>query len=258
MPALTGQVGRMILFASREGLRKTFVFSTIVLEILFDAISMVAFLLMTSLAFVFPDGYRHLSIVIASVTLLLLIGLRLVLYFQSNLEEFGRRRLRDRWPGVYVGVKKFIRSFAKGIESLRSSQHFFGALLMSFAGWASHMLVVYFLLRAFGYSLPIGAAASVMIINTLALMIPVTPGNAGTFEVAVSTSLAAFSVARSDAVLFAVALHLLDLLPMVTLGIGFVRSEKAALKKIKTENVDKSFLDEVGAEEVAFEEEPGR
>ncbi|MEE8576934.1 MAG: lysylphosphatidylglycerol synthase transmembrane domain-containing protein, partial [candidate division Zixibacteria bacterium] len=40
MPALTGQVGRLFLFARTEGLRKTFVFSTIVLEVLFDAISL--------------------------------------------------------------------------------------------------------------------------------------------------------------------------------------------------------------------------
>lgn len=244
MPVLTGQVGRVILFARREGLRKTFVFSTIVLEMLFDAISLVAFLMLTSLAFVFPDGYRYVSIVMASVTLVLLIGLYLILNYQARLQDFGRRRLRDRWPGVYVGVKKFIRSFTTGIESLRSSQHFFGSLALSFVGWSSHMLVVYFLLKSFGYSLPVAAAASVMIINTIALMVPVTPANAGTFEVAVSTSLAAFSVARSDAVLFAVALHVLDLLPIVTMGIGFLRSEKVSIQKIKAENVDRSFLDE--------------
>ncbi|MFH1686784.1 MAG: lysylphosphatidylglycerol synthase transmembrane domain-containing protein [bacterium] len=255
MPALTGQVGRMILFARREGLRKTFVFSTIILEILFDAISLVVLLLATSVAFVFPDEYRYMSYVIASVTLAVLIGLYLMLHYQTGLEDFGRRRLRDRWPGMHVAFKKFIRSFTKGIESLRSSQHFFGSLFLSFLSWTAHMLVVYFLLKSFGYSLPIAAAASVVIINTLALMVPVTPANAGTFEVAVSTSLAAFSVARSDAVLFAVALHILDLLPIVALGLGFVRSERAAIKQIKSENVDKSFLDEINDESVAYEGE---
>jgi len=40
MPVLTGQVGRMILFARKTGLRKTFIFSNIVLEVLFDAVSL--------------------------------------------------------------------------------------------------------------------------------------------------------------------------------------------------------------------------
>lgn len=235
MPALTGQVGRMILFSRYEGLRKTFVFSTIVLEVLFDAVSLVVFLLLTSLAFAFPERYRTVSIVIASLTLAALILLYLILSYRRQLEDLGRRQLRDRWPGTYVTITKFIRSFTKGIEALRSTPHIFGSLALSLFIWATHVLVIYFLLMSFGYELPLAAAASVMIINTIALMIPITPGNAGTFEVAVSTALAAFSVGRSDAVLLAVALHLLDLLPVVTLGAGFLRAEKDSIRRLKSE-----------------------
>jgi len=64
MPALTGQVGRIILFARKEGLRKTFVFSSIVLEVLFDAVSLLILLMMTSLACAFPERYRSAGIVV--------------------------------------------------------------------------------------------------------------------------------------------------------------------------------------------------
>lgn len=255
MPALTGQVGRMILFSRKEGLRKTFIFSTIVLEVIFDAISLVAFLLLTSLAFAFPDGYQYLSIVIASITLVVLALLYLVLNFREKLEGVGRRRLRDRWPGTYVTLIKFIRSFTKGMRALRSTQHFLGSLLLSLVNWAAHMLVVYFLLISFGYDLPLGAAASVMIINTLALLIPVTPGNAGTFEVAVSTSLVAFSVVRSDAVLLAVVLHLIDLLPIFSLGVGVLSAEKVSIRQIKEQHQEDTILSQVSEEGVLIEEE---
>ncbi len=249
MPALTGQIGRMILFSRYEGLRKTFVFSTIVLEVLFDAVSLVVFLLLTSLAFVFPEQYRSLSIVVASLTLLVLILLYLILHYRVQLESVGRRRLRDRWPGTYVTLTKFIRSFTKGIETLRSTQHSCVALALSFLVWISHVLVIHFLLLSFGYKLPLVAAASVMIINTLALMIPITPGNAGTFEVAVSASLMAFSVGRSDAVLLAVALHMLDLLPVITLGAGFLRAEKDSIRRLKDRDQSDAFNDDSDAEE---------
>ena len=255
MPALTGQVGRMFLFARREGMRKTFVFSTIVLEIMFDAMSLVGFLLLTSVAFVFPEKYRYLSIVLAVVTTSGMILLYLILRYQAQLEEHGRRRLRHRWPGFYIGIKKFIRSFTKGMEALRSSQQFFGSLLYSMVSWLAHMLVVWFLLKSFGYNLPLAAAASVMIINTLALMIPITPGNAGTFEVAVSTSLAAFSVGRTDAVLFAVALHLIDLLPILVMGAAFLQAEKVTLKELKSGHEETSILDEVSEEGVLVQED---
>jgi uncharacterized protein (TIRG00374 family) len=257
MPALTGQVGRMILFARQAGLRRTFVFSTIVLEIVYDAIGLVTFLVLTSLYFAFPRDYRSLSMVISIVTVVAIILLYVILTFRARLEDYGRRRLRDRWPSTYIALKKTIRSFAKGIETMRSSQHVIKSLVYTLVLWMVHALVIYFLLRAFGYHLPLAAAASVMIINTLALMIPITPGNAGTFEVAVSTALTAFAVGRSDAVLFAVALHLLDLLPLATLGMAMLRSQRASLKKFEQEHGRRTILDEVSEDGILVEEGEG-
>ncbi|MBU8934668.1 MAG: flippase-like domain-containing protein [candidate division Zixibacteria bacterium] len=255
MPALTGQLGRVILFARKEGLRKTFVFSTIVLEILFDAITLVLFLLLTSLAFAFPDEYRSLSWVVAGITLALLAGLYVFLHYSRALEDLGRRCFRERRPGLYIGLKKFIRSFCKGIELLRSSQHLAGSLCISLVFWTTHMLVVYFLFKAFGFGLPIAAAAAVMIINTIALMVPITPGNAGTFEVAVSTSLVAFSVGRSDAVMFALALHIIDIIPMWIFGLAFLRSERMSLQEIQKEHQDEELIDHISEDGVLLDRE---
>lgn len=255
MPALTGQVGRLFLFSRAEGLRKTFIFSTIVLEVLFDSISLIFILVLVSLAFVFPAEYRSIGYIISAVVAVVLVLLYLMLHYQRQLEDMGRNRLRDRWPSFYVGLRKFIRSFSQGINLLRSSQHFIGSLIYSLFSWLAHTLVVYYLLLSFGFDLPIVAAASVMIINTLALMIPVTPGNAGTFEVAVSTSLAAFSVGRTDAVLFAIALHLLDLLPIAVLGLIFLRSERVSLAEIKSKHGDEDIFDRVSEEGTLVEDE---
>ena len=248
MPALTGQVGRIFLFANKEDLRKTFVFSTIVLELLFDAMSLVVLLLFTSLAFTFPSEYRVIGFITTAATVMVLVSLYLILNFQSSLEEFGRRRFRSRWPGVYITVMKFIRSFVKGVALLRSSQHLFGSLLFSVGSWISHLLVVYFLFVAFGFGLPFATAAVLMLINQVAVMVPITPGNAGTFEVVVSTSLAAFSIGRSDAVLFALALHMLDLLPVFVLGFIFMRQEKALIRRIKEQHQDEIIFDKLSEE----------
>ncbi|MFQ6007360.1 MAG: lysylphosphatidylglycerol synthase transmembrane domain-containing protein [Candidatus Zixiibacteriota bacterium] len=255
MPALTGQVGRMFLFAKKESLRKTFIFSTMVLEILFDAISLIVFLLLTSLAFTYPHEYRSVGIILSAVTVSVMAVLYLTLHFQNRLEEFGRRHFRDRRPSLYITVKKFLRSFTKGIELLRSSQHLVGSLVFSLLSWTFHMLVIYFLFRSFGLSLPLASAAVVMIINTLALVIPITPGNAGTFEVAVTASLAAFSVKHSDAVLFALALHLLDILPTYLLGSVFLHSERVSIREIKTRHEDEIILDRLSEEGVLLEKE---
>ncbi len=255
MPALTGQVGRMFLFSRKEQLKKTIVFSTIVLEILFDALSLIVIVLIASLAFAFPPEYRSLSVIFSLVTVLGLAFLYWFINKQDHLEELSRRYLRGRWPSVYIVIKKFVRSFTKGIELLKSTHHFSRSMLYSIVSWMSHTLVVYFLFKSFGLGLPFASAALVMVINTIAMMIPITPGNAGTFEVAVSTTLFAFSVPRSDAVLFALALHLLDLLPIFIFGFLFVHLEKVSISEIRDKQSEHTILDEVSEDGVVLEQE---
>jgi uncharacterized protein (TIRG00374 family) len=255
MPALTGQVGRMILFARKANLRKTFIFSTIVLEILFDASSLIVFLLVTSLAFAFPSEYRQVSFIIMAVTLLVVALLYLMLHYQHALENLGAKIFRAKRPNIYVGFKKFIRSFTKGIEMLRSSQHMLGSMGYSLFSWLFHAFSVYFLFMAFGLELPFAVATAVMIINTIVLMVPITPGNAGTFEIAVSTSLSAFAVGRSDAVLFALALHIIDFLPIFALGMTYIHYQKISVKDIRRTHGDEDLFDNISEEGTLIEEE---
>jgi uncharacterized protein (TIRG00374 family) len=256
MPALTGQVGRLLLFAKKEKMSKTYVFSTIVIEILFDSITMLFFIFFLSMAsFVIPPEYRSVSYIIAVATAALFALLYLILHFQEAIGRVGRKVMRGRWPGLYITLKKFSYSFTRGIEMLRSSQYFLRTLLLSFGSWVSHVFVIYFLIKSFGLDLPLISAVVIMVINTVALMIPITPGNAGTFELAVVAALMAFKIAKSDAVLFALALHMLDLIPIFLMGWFFFRAEKMTLKEIEAEGEKEEFLGQVDTPEPVIGED---
>lgn len=263
MPALTGQVGRMFLFNRQIGLRKTFVFSTIVLEVLFDAISLIVILAATSVMFEFPEQYKELSFIIVGATIVGLILLWLILMWQQRLERFGRRRLRSRWPGTYIVLLKFLRSFVKGINLLKSTEHFTASLLYSVGSWVAHILVMFFLLHSFGLELGWTVAAGVMIIASIALMVPITPGNAGTFELVISQALVilaessalAVTISKTDAVLIAFALHLVDLLPITLLGLTYVHFQKMSLRDIKRAHEKERLLDKISEDGTLIEEE---
>jgi uncharacterized protein (TIRG00374 family) len=202
--------------------------------VLFDAISLLIFIVTLSAAsFAFPAEYRKIGFIIAFATVGLLIGLYLILHYEEPIGQIGKKLLRGRWPGVYITLKKFSRSFTKGIEMLKSSQYFIKTLFYSLASWVSHILVIYYLFKAFGLKLPILAATVVMVVNTIALMIPITPGNAGTFELAVVASLLAFKTVKSDAVLFALALHIIDLIPIFVMGSLFIFTKRVTIKEMK-------------------------
>ena len=256
MPALTGQLGRIFLFSRKENLKKSFVFSSIVLEVLFDAISLVLVIVLTSMIWPFPQAQRLYGFIIAGVTMIAVAGLYLMLIFENRLHDISRRHLRHRWPGVFITVKKFLRSFTGGINLLRQSQHVIGSMAYSLIAWLTHLLAIFCLFKSFGLGLSLWAAAVIMIVNTIVLMVPITPGNAGTFELAVSSSLLAFSVVRSDAVLFALALHILDFLPMLVLGASFLFLERRELREIREKHRDEAIFDLITEEGTFVEEGP--
>jgi uncharacterized protein (TIRG00374 family) len=256
LPALTGQVGRLLLFSKKENLSKSYIFSTIVIEVLFDSISLLIFILILStVSFVLPPEYSSVSYVIAFATISLFVLLYLILHFKDEIGSVGRRLMRGRWPGLYITLKKFSYSFTRGIDLLRSSHYFFRTLLFSLLAWAAHVLVIYYLFKSFGFDLPLVSAILVMVINTLALLIPITPGNAGTFELVVVAALLAFGIVKSDAVLFALALHILDLLPIFTMGMFFFHSERLSIKEIEAEGEKEELLGQVEVPEMATEKD---
>ncbi len=67
--------------------------------------------------------------------------------------------------------------------------------------------------------------------------------------------LAAFSVGRSDAVLFALALHLMDLLPPFGFGYLFLHVEKLSLREIKAVRQEEALIIDRIDEDGAYIEE---
>jgi len=249
MPALTGQVGRVMLFAKKANLTKSYVFSTVLVEVLFDAMSLLFIIFLLSMASItkFPEEYRSASYIITIATVSIFALLYLVLTFKDKIGSWGKKTIRPRWPGFYITIKKFALSFTQGISLLKSTKYFMRTLFLSLAGWFFHIIAVYYLFYSFGFELQsfLITAMIIMVINTLALMIPITPGNAGTFEIAVVAPLVAFGIAKSDAVLFALALHIADFVPIFVMGFMFLKREKTSLKEIQEESEHEEIMENV-------------
>ena len=60
---------------------------------------------------------------------------------------------------------------------------------------------------------------------------------------------------KSDAVLFALALHLADFIPIFVMGSFFLRSEKVTIDEIKKEGAEEEILDRMAAPELAADED---
>ena len=232
LPALTGQAGRVLLFSKKGNFSKTYAFSTIFLEVVLDGAGLMSLMLIASSVFVFPEDYRFVSYIIAGATTLVLILFYCSLHFQKNLEDFSHRKIRPRSRKAYLVVRKFLRSFNDGISVIKSTDKLFSISLSTIASWICQVGAVYFLFHMFNFDLPFWAAVVVIIVNYLALMVPITPGNIGSFQLAVVASLKMFSVPKTEGVLFSVLLYIVDMLPMVIFAIFFIFREQFSISEI--------------------------
>ena len=207
LPFLAGVAIRLWLLARRVKVTKTFAFSTMLLEVLFDAFSLIVFMYAASFIFRFPESFVRIESIIFGGVIFFFALFYLSLLHRKwffGLPEQFLGRLPER---VRARLGRLFSSFTAGLSSLRSTRHLVFVVLFSLASWTAQAGVIYCLNFTFGYSLPPYAAVLVMIINTVAIMIPITPGNIGIFQLATLFSLGLFGISKEEALSFGIILH---------------------------------------------------
>ncbi len=233
LPFLAGVAIRLWLLSRRVKVPKTFAFSTMVLEVLFDAFSLIIFMYAASIIFRFPESFIRIESIIFGGVIFFFS-----LFYLSLLHRKWFFGLPEKFLGglpekVRAKLGRLFSSFTAGLSSLRSTRHLVFVVLFSLASWTAQAGVIYCLNFAFGYSLSPYAAVLVMIINTVAIMIPITPGNIGIFQLATLFSLGLFGISKEEALLFGIVLHFFDILPAVVLGSYYMVREHLSVQELE-------------------------
>jgi hypothetical protein len=218
-PAGTGTALRVLLLSRSEGVSKTSGASTVVLETLLDAFSLVLFMAVASAALVLPDwlqrGRTYGAVVITALLGLLILSVVLRDRVSRRVERL-ESKMSERW---HARVLHLWTHFQHGVSSMRSVKHLSLALVASVASWLGQLAVISLLLYSFGFVLPSGAALVLMVVNTLLFIIPVTPGNVGTYQVATVFGLGLFGVPKTDAVSYGIVLQATTFMPIAGVGL---------------------------------------
>lgn len=247
MPYLTGQVARLYILSKKTRLKKTFVFTTTVIEVLFDGIALIGIVLLVSLFRVLPSQFKvwhfiFLAVVVISATILLFIlsrshgvGHDIVQRFSVHLPAATRKKVED--------VKT---SFFSGLEFLRSTRHLFVVSVLSIFSWVAQAALVYLLVLAFRFSISLWGAVVVTAVVTIMMTVVLSPWNIGTFQGATVAALKPFGIAKPEALAFSFLLHIFVYLPPILLGALFSLKEGLTFKELKGEG--EKGVDELEAE----------
>ena len=240
LPALTGQVARIFLLAKKEEIKKTLAFTSVVLEVLFDAIVLFGLLVLVSSFYVFPD-YLRSSWLIGG---LIVLALAIFLYWMSRKHGEAADKIEHGGFGQQGGIGERIlevkATFVYGLKMLRSSKHLLVVTGLTIVSWSLQACMVYLLIAAFSLRIDLWGAVVIMVINTLMVMVVVTPVNIGTFQLACVFALSLFSIERPTALSFSIVLHAFNYIPPVIIGWLFSLREGLSFKKLYQEQAGKA------------------
>ncbi len=236
MPYLTGQVARIYLLSQKGHLKKTFLFTTTVLEVLFDGMALVGITLIISMFFVLPDEFRAWHFIVGGG---IVIVASLGLIFLSRMRNLGSRIFQgiSRVLPAAVGrrINDVTHSFFSALEALKSTKHFFLVSSLSVLSWVAQAGMVYLLILAFGFNITLWGAVIITVIVTIMMLVVLAPANIGTFQAATLAALKPFDVVKAPALAFSFLLHIAVYLPPILLGAFFSFKEGLTLKQLRIE-----------------------
>jgi glycosyltransferase 2 family protein len=237
LPARIGEFVRALVLGRKTGVRVSASFATIVLERVFDGVTILLFLLVTVglLDLPFPDWLRKASLVsLGAVGLMLGLLVALKAKTGAALGFFGVM-LRPFPQAMRTRALGFLESFAEGLHMLRDWKSVVAASALSLALWIFPAFSLHFGIMAAGIHLPLAASVFVLVILCIGVAAPSAPGFVGTIQLVSVLGLELFGIPRPQALSFSILYHLSQYIPVTALGLIYFFSEGLSFSKIRSE-----------------------
>jgi glycosyltransferase 2 family protein len=238
LPLRAGELVRSYTAARLAPVRFTTVFSSVAVERIFDALTVVALLTLALLTSDLPGSVRvggtsvadlaRVAGVIGVVALLMAI---LVVAAPLAAERVVRRLLRHaRFADFMVHLIEGIR---QGLAVLRSPGRLAGVVFWSLALWLVNALAFYVGFSAFDIPVSYTGALLLQGLLVLGISIPSTPGFFGPFEAVIVAVLALYGVSGSLAFSYAIAFHITTFIPITLLGLWSLARSPDGFKTLR-------------------------
>lgn len=238
LPFRAGELVRVLAATKLSGARFTAAMSSIAVERIFDALTVVGLLGAGLLFSDLPAG-----VVVGGVTLaraaqvagLLSIAALLaavaVVAFPLAAERLVRRLLP---AGAFAErIVELIEGVRHGLASLRSPGLLAGVVFWSLAHWLLNAAALWVSFFAFGIPVGFGGALVLQGVLAIGVSVQLTPGFVGQFEAAIVAALALYGISNQVASSYAIAYHGATFLPITLAGAWSLARTPVALSDLR-------------------------
>ena len=239
LPLRLGEFARPFSLSRKEQISRSASFATIVVERVFDALSL--FLvsgLLVGLAPFLVEGNPALSRVLWVALALHVVALTFLvaLLFRTDWALVVVERLTAFLPERFRGrLLEVVRNFVHGLGVFRDWRSLAAIIVWSLVIWAVVGFSNYFIFLAFDLKVPWYAPYVVLVFVSLGVMLPSSPGYVGAFQFFTIQALKIFGVPASVGLSFSLVLHIGNYAPITLIGLYYLRREHFSLKQIEEE-----------------------
>jgi len=234
VPGRFGEIAKAWLPAKRYRISGSYVLGTVVIEKIFDFFAWVLLWVSVPAFFALRDrlkGYT-IAVVICFVLILLLVLVvwkrelmrKWLYYFSSLLPEKIKKR-----------VFNFLERGMEAFSLLKRSRTSLIIVLYTALIFLLSTLTNFLLFKAYDFRLSFFEALILLLVIQVGSAPPSVPGKIGIFEYMVILGLTLFAINKTDAMSYALMLHLVSYLPKIILGFIFMTNLKISIKKTEAE-----------------------
>ncbi|MEW5766526.1 MAG: lysylphosphatidylglycerol synthase transmembrane domain-containing protein [bacterium] len=241
-PLRIGELVRAYIIGKKEEISKIRSLATIIMERIFDGLSLLFFLTLVLLYHPgFPDWVKEMGLMLAPVFFLAFGGLIVLEWHQDWFLKFTHWLTGHISPKLSSRVVGSLQSFIHGLAILRRIDHLLITFFLSLALWVVYAGMFYLALQAFHiHHLPLYASLFVLTVTAFGVMLPSSPGFIGPFQYFCAKALLLMGLKdKSLALSYAFFLHAIQYVLITLVGLGYLWKENLSfsdLKKAKETN----------------------
>jgi len=252
LPARLGELVRAYYMREREQVSASATLATIVLERIFDGLTLLLFVAIAAI-FLPMSGVAGLgsaedipwmlrvvpAVILTAVFVVAIVLLTLFAVFPRSGVVVARWVARFTPGRVRPRVQELIELFFQGLAALRSPRRQLGVLALSLPVWLCEGAMYMVIGLSFGLTdilpwpaLVLTGMFLVTATANLAISLPSSPGGIGPFELLAAASLVLVGVDKAVAGSYALALHVIVLVPVTLLGLFYWWWENISLTQL--------------------------
>jgi uncharacterized protein (TIRG00374 family) len=228
------------LTRSQPQVKFTAAFASLAVDRLFDGVVVMAMLLYATLDPAFRwdqtfldrplEAYIRATIVFLSVILAGALFLLFAPDFTARMIDAVAGRMAPKFAPKIRGI---VESFTDGLRVLRRPALMAEVVFWTLLHWFCNAFAFWLGFKALGLSAPFTAALLIQGLIAILVALPGAPGFFGTFELAGAAGLAFYGIARTEAVSWVLAFHILSWIPIVIFGVVYLSRMKISLRDIR-------------------------